>query len=154
MTPPPVLGVSCSISLPAQAPPTAGHIVGQQQLASYLEKALDVGPHNIVLFLQDKVNPHAVVECPWFIYFFLISSEALKLNTSTNAPRLVCSYMAPPRSCAWSCSLFAFIRTLQVLVFFYLIWSRLLKLMADGLTGQQCLKVKTVSHSFSLLSVV
>uniref|UniRef100_I3KC00 ATPase H+ transporting accessory protein 1a n=1 Tax=Oreochromis niloticus TaxID=8128 RepID=I3KC00_ORENI len=40
----------------SQAPPTAGHIVGQQQLASYLEKALDVGPHNVVLFLQDKMS--------------------------------------------------------------------------------------------------
>lgn len=42
-------------SAPAQAPPTAGHIVEQQQLASYLEKALDAGPRNVVLFLQDKV---------------------------------------------------------------------------------------------------
>lgn len=50
-----MLCFSCSTSLPAQAPPTAGHVVGQQQLASYLEKALDVGPHNVVLFLQDKV---------------------------------------------------------------------------------------------------
>ncbi|XP_005754085.1 ATPase H+ transporting accessory protein 1a [Pundamilia nyererei] len=51
-----LLWTSGSISLPAQAPPTAGHIVGQQQLASYLEKALDVGPHNVVLFLQDKMS--------------------------------------------------------------------------------------------------
>ncbi|XP_005930973.1 ATPase H+ transporting accessory protein 1a [Haplochromis burtoni] len=51
-----LLWTSRSISLPAQAPPTAGHIVGQQQLASYLEKALDVGPHNVVLFLQDKMS--------------------------------------------------------------------------------------------------
>ncbi|XP_006806377.1 V-type proton ATPase subunit S1-like [Neolamprologus brichardi] len=51
-----LLWTSGGISLPAQAPPTAGHIVGQQQLASYLEKALDVGPHNIVLFLQDKMS--------------------------------------------------------------------------------------------------
>ncbi|CAI5648875.1 unnamed protein product [Oreochromis niloticus] len=51
-----VLWTSGGISLPAQAPPTAGHIVGQQQLASYLEKALDVGPHNVVLFLQDKMS--------------------------------------------------------------------------------------------------
>uniref|UniRef100_A0A3B4TWC4 ATPase H+ transporting accessory protein 1a n=1 Tax=Seriola dumerili TaxID=41447 RepID=A0A3B4TWC4_SERDU len=39
-----------------QSPPTAGHIVGQQQLASYLEKALNVGPRNVVLFLQDKMS--------------------------------------------------------------------------------------------------
>uniref|UniRef100_A0A665TCB5 ATPase H+ transporting accessory protein 1a n=1 Tax=Echeneis naucrates TaxID=173247 RepID=A0A665TCB5_ECHNA len=39
-----------------QSPPTAGHIVGQQQLASYLEKALSVGPRNVVLFLQDKMS--------------------------------------------------------------------------------------------------
>ncbi|XP_072222865.1 V-type proton ATPase subunit S1-like isoform X1 [Leuresthes tenuis] len=39
-----------------QSPPTAGHIIGQQQLISYLEKALDVGPQNVVLFLQDKMS--------------------------------------------------------------------------------------------------
>ncbi|XP_042339337.1 V-type proton ATPase subunit S1-like, partial [Plectropomus leopardus] len=44
------------VSLPGQSPPTAGHIVGQQQLASYLEKALTVGPKNVVLFLQDKMS--------------------------------------------------------------------------------------------------
>uniref|UniRef100_A0A8C7ZNQ8 ATPase H+ transporting accessory protein 1 n=1 Tax=Oryzias sinensis TaxID=183150 RepID=A0A8C7ZNQ8_9TELE len=38
------------------SPPTAGHIVGQQQLTSYLQKALDVGPRNVVLFLQDKMS--------------------------------------------------------------------------------------------------
>uniref|UniRef100_A0A672ZPB0 V-type proton ATPase subunit S1-like n=2 Tax=Sphaeramia orbicularis TaxID=375764 RepID=A0A672ZPB0_9TELE len=42
--------------MPTQSPPTAGHIVGQQQLASYLEKALNVGPRNVVLFLQDKMS--------------------------------------------------------------------------------------------------
>lgn len=42
--------------LPSQSPPSAGHIVGQQQLAAYLEKALNVGPRNIVLFLQDKMS--------------------------------------------------------------------------------------------------
>uniref|UniRef100_A0A3Q0RQN9 ATPase H+ transporting accessory protein 1a n=1 Tax=Amphilophus citrinellus TaxID=61819 RepID=A0A3Q0RQN9_AMPCI len=51
-----ILWTSEGISMPAQAPPTAGHIIGQQQLASYLEKALDVGPHNVVLFLQDKMS--------------------------------------------------------------------------------------------------
>lgn len=43
------------ISVPAQAPPMAGHIVDLQQLTSYLEKALNTGPRNVVLFLQDKV---------------------------------------------------------------------------------------------------
>ncbi|CAM9124154.1 unnamed protein product, partial [Lampetra planeri] len=44
------------VSVPPQSPPTAGHIVGQQQLASYLEKTLNVGPRNVVLFLQDKMS--------------------------------------------------------------------------------------------------
>ncbi|XP_040009701.1 ATPase H+ transporting accessory protein 1a [Xiphias gladius] len=51
-----VLWSSEGISLPSQSPPTAGQIVGQQQLASYLEKALNVGPRNVVLFLQDKMS--------------------------------------------------------------------------------------------------
>lgn len=38
----------------------AGHIVEQQQLASYLEKALNSGPRNVVLFLQDKVSADIV----------------------------------------------------------------------------------------------
>lgn len=42
--------------MPSQSPPTAGHIVEHQQLASYLEKALNVGPKNVVLFLQDKMS--------------------------------------------------------------------------------------------------
>lgn len=41
---------------PSQSPPTAGRIVGQQQLLSYLEKALEAGPRNVLLFLQDKVH--------------------------------------------------------------------------------------------------
>uniref|UniRef100_A0A3Q2PQA0 ATPase H+ transporting accessory protein 1a n=1 Tax=Fundulus heteroclitus TaxID=8078 RepID=A0A3Q2PQA0_FUNHE len=53
---PVIMWTSEGISLPRQAPPTAGHIVGHQQLASYLEKALDVGPRNVVLFLQDKMS--------------------------------------------------------------------------------------------------
>ncbi|XP_018516967.1 ATPase H+ transporting accessory protein 1a [Lates calcarifer] len=51
-----LLWTSEGISLPTQTPPTAGHIVGQQQLASYLETALNVGPRNVVLFLQDKMS--------------------------------------------------------------------------------------------------
>uniref|UniRef100_A0A674N0V6 ATPase H+ transporting accessory protein 1a n=1 Tax=Takifugu rubripes TaxID=31033 RepID=A0A674N0V6_TAKRU len=43
-------------SVPAQAPPSAGHIVEQQQLNSYLQKALSRGPRNVVLFLQDKMS--------------------------------------------------------------------------------------------------
>lgn len=45
-------------SVPAQAPPSAGHIVEQQQLTTYLQKALSRGPRNVVLFLQDKVSVH------------------------------------------------------------------------------------------------
>ncbi|XP_034027941.1 V-type proton ATPase subunit S1 [Thalassophryne amazonica] len=51
-----VLWTSSGMSLPDQSPPTAGHIVGQQQLSSYLEKALNVGPRNVLLFLQDKMS--------------------------------------------------------------------------------------------------
>nr|XP_046252356.1 ATPase H+ transporting accessory protein 1a [Scatophagus argus]XP_046252357.1 ATPase H+ transporting accessory protein 1a [Scatophagus argus]XP_046252358.1 ATPase H+ transporting accessory protein 1a [Scatophagus argus] len=51
-----ILWTSEGISLPSQPPPTAGHMVGQQQLASYLERALNVGPRNVVLFLQDKMS--------------------------------------------------------------------------------------------------
>uniref|UniRef100_A0A8C7ZS87 ATPase H+ transporting accessory protein 1 n=1 Tax=Oryzias sinensis TaxID=183150 RepID=A0A8C7ZS87_9TELE len=47
---------SSLIFWPQASPPTAGHIVGQQQLTSYLQKALDVGPRNVVLFLQDKMS--------------------------------------------------------------------------------------------------
>ncbi|KAL3064661.1 hypothetical protein OYC64_000826 [Pagothenia borchgrevinki] len=51
-----IMWTSEGVSVPSQSPPTAGHIVGQQQLASYLEKALSVGPRNVVLFLQDKMS--------------------------------------------------------------------------------------------------
>ncbi|XP_071782537.2 ATPase H+ transporting accessory protein 1a [Centroberyx gerrardi] len=51
-----MLWTSEGISLPSQSPPTAGHIVGQEQLGSYLEKALNVGPRNVLLFLQDKMS--------------------------------------------------------------------------------------------------
>ncbi|KAF7649931.1 hypothetical protein LDENG_00133910 [Lucifuga dentata] len=51
-----ILWTSDRVSLPDQSPPTAGHIVGQQQLAAYLEKALNVGPRNVLLFLQDKMS--------------------------------------------------------------------------------------------------
>ncbi|XP_036959296.1 ATPase H+ transporting accessory protein 1a [Acanthopagrus latus] len=51
-----ILWTSEGISLPSQSPPTAGHIVEQQQLAAYLEKALSDGPRNVVLFLQDKMS--------------------------------------------------------------------------------------------------
>ncbi|XP_051282268.1 ATPase H+ transporting accessory protein 1a [Dicentrarchus labrax] len=51
-----IMWTSEGTSLPTQSPPTAGHIVEQQQLAAYLEKALSVGPRNVVLFLQDKMS--------------------------------------------------------------------------------------------------
>uniref|UniRef100_H2TY92 ATPase H+ transporting accessory protein 1a n=1 Tax=Takifugu rubripes TaxID=31033 RepID=H2TY92_TAKRU len=51
-----VLWTSEGASVPAQAPPSAGHIVEQQQLNSYLQKALSRGPRNVVLFLQDKMS--------------------------------------------------------------------------------------------------
>ncbi|XP_054648740.1 ATPase H+ transporting accessory protein 1a [Dunckerocampus dactyliophorus] len=40
----------------SQSPPVAGHIVEQQQLGAYLDKTLNTGPHNVVLFLQDKMS--------------------------------------------------------------------------------------------------
>uniref|UniRef100_A0A8C8E1A9 ATPase H+ transporting accessory protein 1 n=1 Tax=Oryzias sinensis TaxID=183150 RepID=A0A8C8E1A9_9TELE len=51
-----IMWSSEGIFWPQASPPTAGHIVGQQQLTSYLQKALDVGPRNVVLFLQDKMS--------------------------------------------------------------------------------------------------
>nr|XP_040049194.1 ATPase H+ transporting accessory protein 1a [Gasterosteus aculeatus aculeatus] len=51
-----LLWTSDGISSPTQPPPAAGHIIGQQQLTSYLEKALNEGPRNVVLFLQDKMS--------------------------------------------------------------------------------------------------
>ncbi|XP_056129430.1 ATPase H+ transporting accessory protein 1a [Lampris incognitus] len=51
-----MLWTSGGISLPSQLPPAAGHIVGQEQLSSYLERALNVGPRNVLLFLQDKMS--------------------------------------------------------------------------------------------------
>ncbi|KAJ8410548.1 hypothetical protein AAFF_G00194520 [Aldrovandia affinis] len=38
------------------APPTVGHIVSTSQLVSYLNTALNTAPHNILLFLQDKLS--------------------------------------------------------------------------------------------------
>lgn len=51
-----MLWTSEGSSLPSQTPPTAGHIVGSEQLGSYLVKALNVAPRNVLLFLQDKMS--------------------------------------------------------------------------------------------------
>uniref|UniRef100_A0A1A7YVU2 ATPase, H+ transporting, lysosomal accessory protein 1a n=1 Tax=Iconisemion striatum TaxID=60296 RepID=A0A1A7YVU2_9TELE len=51
-----LMWTSEGVFVPRQSPPVAGHIVGQQQLSFYLEKALDIGPRNVVLFLQDKMS--------------------------------------------------------------------------------------------------
>ncbi|XP_072306301.1 ATPase H+ transporting accessory protein 1a [Eucyclogobius newberryi] len=51
-----VLWTSGGTSAPGQSAPPAGHIVEQQQLSSILEKALNLGPKNVVLFLQDKMS--------------------------------------------------------------------------------------------------
>ncbi|XP_034722011.1 V-type proton ATPase subunit S1 [Etheostoma cragini] len=50
-----ILWTSERVSLPAQSPPAAGHVVGPQQLAGYLQRALRASPKNVVLFLQDKL---------------------------------------------------------------------------------------------------
>uniref|UniRef100_A0A3B4BCP6 Uncharacterized protein n=1 Tax=Periophthalmus magnuspinnatus TaxID=409849 RepID=A0A3B4BCP6_9GOBI len=51
-----ILWTSEGSAMPSQSAPSAGHIVEQQQLSSYLEKALNLGPKNVVLFLQDKMS--------------------------------------------------------------------------------------------------
>uniref|UniRef100_A0A1A8JZK5 ATPase, H+ transporting, lysosomal accessory protein 1a n=1 Tax=Nothobranchius kuhntae TaxID=321403 RepID=A0A1A8JZK5_NOTKU len=51
-----LMWTSEGVSVPHQSSPVAGHIIGQQQLAFYLEKALDIGPRNVVLFFQDKLS--------------------------------------------------------------------------------------------------
>ncbi|XP_078101656.1 ATPase H+ transporting accessory protein 1a [Sander vitreus] len=51
-----ILWTSEGVSLPAQSPPAAGHVVGPQQLSGYLQRALRAGPKNVVLFLQDKMS--------------------------------------------------------------------------------------------------
>lgn len=51
-----ILWTSEGASVPALVPPAAGHIVEQQQLASYLDAAVSAGPRNVVLFLQDKMS--------------------------------------------------------------------------------------------------
>uniref|UniRef100_A0A3Q4B7P3 Uncharacterized protein n=1 Tax=Mola mola TaxID=94237 RepID=A0A3Q4B7P3_MOLML len=47
---------SIRISVPTSSPPAVGHIVEQQQLTSYLDNVLSMGPRNVVLFLQDKMS--------------------------------------------------------------------------------------------------
>uniref|UniRef100_A0A3Q3WGF3 Uncharacterized protein n=1 Tax=Mola mola TaxID=94237 RepID=A0A3Q3WGF3_MOLML len=51
-----VLWTSEGISVPTSSPPAVGHIVEQQQLTSYLDNVLSMGPRNVVLFLQDKMS--------------------------------------------------------------------------------------------------
>uniref|UniRef100_A0A8C4MPY2 ATP6AP1 n=1 Tax=Equus asinus asinus TaxID=83772 RepID=A0A8C4MPY2_EQUAS len=34
-----------------------GHITSDMQLSTYLDPALELGPRNVLLFLQDKVRP-------------------------------------------------------------------------------------------------
>ncbi|XP_036447220.1 V-type proton ATPase subunit S1b [Colossoma macropomum] len=43
-------------SLPALSEPSAGEIVSGGKLVSYLKSALTTSPHNVVLFLQDKLS--------------------------------------------------------------------------------------------------
>ncbi|XP_006625671.2 V-type proton ATPase subunit S1 [Lepisosteus oculatus] len=42
--------------LQSQTAPVAGHIVSSSQLVSYLSSALTSSPHNVLLFLQDKLS--------------------------------------------------------------------------------------------------
>uniref|UniRef100_A0A8C1TJ71 ATPase H+ transporting accessory protein 1b n=1 Tax=Cyprinus carpio TaxID=7962 RepID=A0A8C1TJ71_CYPCA len=43
-------------NMPHLAQPTAGQTVSGGQLASYLKSALSIAPHNVLLFLQDKLS--------------------------------------------------------------------------------------------------
>lgn len=43
-------------NMPHLAQPAAGQTVSDGQLASYLKSALSTAPHNVLLFLQDKVK--------------------------------------------------------------------------------------------------
>ncbi|KAJ8017338.1 hypothetical protein DPEC_G00016830 [Dallia pectoralis] len=51
-----VLWTSEGSALLSLTAPAAGHTVGVSQLGSYLENALSSAPHNILLFLQDKMS--------------------------------------------------------------------------------------------------
>ncbi|KAI4872522.1 hypothetical protein NFI96_025146 [Prochilodus magdalenae] len=51
-----VLWTSEGYSLPALTEPAAGEIVSGGKLVSYLRSALTTSPHNVVLFLQDKLS--------------------------------------------------------------------------------------------------
>ncbi|KAG9269846.1 ATPase H+ transporting accessory protein 1a [Astyanax mexicanus] len=47
---------SNGFSLASQNAPASGHIVSSSQLQSYLSSALSSAPHNVLLFLQDKLS--------------------------------------------------------------------------------------------------
>ncbi|XP_017549808.2 V-type proton ATPase subunit S1b [Pygocentrus nattereri] len=51
-----VVWTSEGYSLPALAEPSAGEIVAGGKLVSYLKSTLTTSPHNVVLFLQDKLS--------------------------------------------------------------------------------------------------
>ncbi|XP_063064137.1 ATPase H+ transporting accessory protein 1a [Engraulis encrasicolus] len=51
-----IMWTSAGSTLGSQTPPAAGHIVSTSQLESYLQTALTNSPHNVLLFLQDKLS--------------------------------------------------------------------------------------------------
>ncbi|KAL7864288.1 hypothetical protein AOLI_G00157080 [Acnodon oligacanthus] len=51
-----IMWTSEGYSLPALSEPSAGEIVSGEKLVSYLKSALTTSPHNVVLFLQDKLS--------------------------------------------------------------------------------------------------
>ncbi|XP_029578532.1 V-type proton ATPase subunit S1 [Salmo trutta] len=51
-----VMWSSEGYTLPPMASPAAGHIISNDQLMSYLNSALGSAPHNVLLFLQDKLS--------------------------------------------------------------------------------------------------
>ncbi|CAB1336644.1 unnamed protein product [Coregonus sp. 'balchen'] len=51
-----VMWSSEGYTMPPVVSPSAGHILSNVQLMSYLNSALGSAPHNVLLFLQDKLS--------------------------------------------------------------------------------------------------
>ncbi|KAG5836387.1 hypothetical protein ANANG_G00254100 [Anguilla anguilla] len=51
-----IMWSSGGVPLGSVAPPAVGHVVSSSQLVSYLNDALSGAPHNVLLFLQEKLS--------------------------------------------------------------------------------------------------
>ncbi|KAJ8358760.1 hypothetical protein SKAU_G00152850 [Synaphobranchus kaupii] len=51
-----IMWSSGGVPLTSLAPPAVGHVVSSSQLVSYLNNALSSAPHNVLLFLQEKLS--------------------------------------------------------------------------------------------------